>query len=140
MGDVLAFTSEDGGTVLVETTDQATEVLRALDAPGRVLVLDVERKQDVDLLAVAREVVSSARVVPTKPNDALAPVPSAPFQLTLVADTCEPDVVTSAFQACWILWSEDGHVHVTFHDEIAEPRLVTFTSPWNSPGHWFWTV
>ena len=56
--------------VLVETGAQARTVLTALDRPGRVLAIDVERKQAVDLMAIAREVVREARIVPTKPNDA----------------------------------------------------------------------
>ena len=56
--------------ILVETEAAAREVLTALDRPGRVLALDVERKQAVDLMALARELVRAATVVPTKPNDA----------------------------------------------------------------------
>lgn len=56
--------------ILVETDAAAREVLTALDRPGRVLALDVERKQAVDLMALARELVREATVVPTKPNDA----------------------------------------------------------------------
>jgi hypothetical protein len=56
--------------VMVETEAAARQVFGALDRPGRVLAVDVERKQDVDLMAVARETVRSATLVPTKPNDA----------------------------------------------------------------------
>jgi hypothetical protein len=56
--------------VMVKTEGAAREVLAALDRPGRVLAVDVERKQAVDLMALARELVRFATVVPTKPNDA----------------------------------------------------------------------
>lgn len=56
--------------VMVETEPAARAVFAALDRPGRVLAVDVERKQAVDLMALAREVVRSAAIVPTKPNDA----------------------------------------------------------------------
>lgn len=55
--------------VQVETDEQAREVLRVLDRPGRVLHLDVERKQDLHLMAVSHEVVRSAEVRQIKPND-----------------------------------------------------------------------
>ncbi|KMM44705.1 hypothetical protein CWIS_14425 [Cellulomonas sp. A375-1] len=67
-------------------------------------------------------------------------MPSAPFHPTLDAETCEPDVCTSAFHDCATFWPEAGQVQATFHDEMAEPRLVIFTSPWKPPGHWLWTV
>jgi hypothetical protein len=56
--------------VLVESEAQARTVLTALDRPGRLIAVDVERKQAADLMALAREVVREAVVVPTKPNDA----------------------------------------------------------------------
>lgn len=56
--------------VMVESEAAARRVFAALDRPGRVLAVDVERKQAVDLMALAREVVRAATIVPTKPNDA----------------------------------------------------------------------
>lgn len=57
------------GAVLVETEDQARAVLAALDVPGRTIVVDVERKQDLALDTMAGALVRHARWVPTKPND-----------------------------------------------------------------------
>ncbi len=56
-------------TFQVETNDQARSVLGALDRPDRHIYVDIERKQDLDLAAIARDVVRKARVHPTKPND-----------------------------------------------------------------------
>lgn len=56
--------------VLVDEQHHAAEVLRRLDRVGRVLYVDVERKQEVDLFAVAEEVVTLATLAHTKPNDA----------------------------------------------------------------------
>jgi hypothetical protein len=58
------------GAVYVEDEDSAEEVFRALDRRGRVIHVDVERKQEVDLMLVAQRVVSSAALVAAKPNDA----------------------------------------------------------------------
>lgn len=55
--------------IQVETDDQARAVLRAVDRPGRHIYVDVERKQDLHLTAIARDVVHQAMVHPTKPND-----------------------------------------------------------------------
>jgi Shikimate / quinate 5-dehydrogenase len=55
--------------VQVETDEQAREVLAALDAEGRRFYLDVERKQDINLAAVAADVVRRGSIVPIKPND-----------------------------------------------------------------------
>ncbi len=56
--------------MLVESETGARRALSALDRPGRVLAVDVERKQAVDLMRLALEVVHRATIVPTKPNDA----------------------------------------------------------------------
>ena len=55
--------------IQVETNDEAARVLRALDRPGRRFYLDVERKQDIDLLATARSVVREGSYAVVKPND-----------------------------------------------------------------------
>lgn len=55
--------------VQVETDEQAARVLAALDLNGRNLFIDVERKQDLRLMAVARATVSQATVHAIKPND-----------------------------------------------------------------------
>lgn len=55
--------------VQVETERQAQDVLAILDRVGRVLYLDVERKQDLHLMRVARDVVTLAEVRQIKPND-----------------------------------------------------------------------
>jgi hypothetical protein len=53
----------------VETDDQARDVLRRLDRPGLLFVVDVERKQEVDLLRVARAEVVRGRYTTVKAND-----------------------------------------------------------------------
>ena len=55
--------------IQVETDEQARAVLKHLDGPDRVLHLDVERKQDLHLMQVAREVVRQAEIRQIKPND-----------------------------------------------------------------------
>lgn len=55
--------------VQVETDDEARELLAGLDADGRVFYLDVERKQKLDLMGVARSLALKATVMPIKPND-----------------------------------------------------------------------
>lgn len=55
--------------VQVETADQAADVLSVMDRPGRHFYLDVERKQDLDLMGVAQQVVQHGTVSATKPND-----------------------------------------------------------------------
>lgn len=55
--------------VQVETDEQAREIFHGLDVPGRVLYVDVERKQDLHLMEVARKVVLHAEVRQIKPND-----------------------------------------------------------------------
>ena len=55
---------------LVETSDEARKLLREVDARGRTVFVDVERKQAVDLPALARECVQLGVLRPHKPNDA----------------------------------------------------------------------
>jgi hypothetical protein len=55
--------------VLVDDPDYVEEVFQRLDQPGRTIYVDVERKQAVDLFAVASEVVRDATLAHTKPND-----------------------------------------------------------------------
>lgn len=55
---------------LVETAEDARWLLRELDEPGRTLFVDVERKQEADLPALALECVQHAELRPHKPNDA----------------------------------------------------------------------
>jgi hypothetical protein len=53
----------------VVTDDQARDVFRRLDRTGRLFLVDVERKQEVDLLRVAREEVVKGRYTTVKAND-----------------------------------------------------------------------
>lgn len=55
--------------VQVETDSQARVLCAFLDRRGRYLYLDVERKQDLNLMRVAGEVLTVAEAMPTKPND-----------------------------------------------------------------------
>jgi hypothetical protein len=55
--------------VQVETDEQARELLAALDRDGRRFYLDVERKQDLHLMAVAGETVRRGSYAAVKPND-----------------------------------------------------------------------
>ena len=54
----------------IETTADARLLLPLLDRPGRHLYLDVEAKQDLDLLGLAADLVHAAHVHAMKPNDA----------------------------------------------------------------------
>lgn len=53
----------------VETDEQAAFVLTTLDRPGRHFYVDVERKQDLNLLGVAQRSVRLGTVSTIKPND-----------------------------------------------------------------------
>lgn len=53
----------------VETDEQAYDVMARLDRVGRRFYLDVERKQDLRLMAVARNVVRLGSVAMIRPND-----------------------------------------------------------------------
>lgn len=55
--------------IQVETDEQAQELLSALDSEDRRFYLDVERKQDLNLMEVARQAVSSGTLHSIKPND-----------------------------------------------------------------------
>ncbi len=55
--------------ILVDEARQAAEVFRLLDRSDRVIYVDVERKQEVDLFAVAQRVVARATLAHAKPND-----------------------------------------------------------------------
>ncbi|WP_377644201.1 hypothetical protein [Oryzobacter terrae] len=129
--------------VLVETREEAEQVLRALDAPGRVLALDVERKQDLDLLAVAREVLQHAVVVPTKPNDAT--VRSLDVLLTTVLG---PDLAglraavvgtgNIGLKAVLLLAERNARVLVHGRDPLAVRRTVEAVAavvPAHQPAH-----
>lgn len=56
--------------VQVETSEEAQRLLGVLDRTGRRLYVDVEAKQDIDLLKLASETVRFASVYTIKPNDA----------------------------------------------------------------------
>lgn len=53
----------------VETADQARELFRHLDRPGRSFFVDVERKKDFDLLGVAQAEIAVGNLTGVKPND-----------------------------------------------------------------------
>ncbi|QIM21563.1 hypothetical protein G7075_11180 [Phycicoccus sp. HDW14] len=115
--------------VLVETAEAAREVLTALDRPGRTLALDVERKQDLDLPAIAAQVVRHARLVPTKPNDAT--VRSLDVLLTRVAglDLAGLTAVVVGtgnlgLKAALLLAERNATVRVSGRDPAAVDRTV----------------
>lgn len=65
--------TDQGGSLVafqVETSDDARHLLARLDRSGRQIYLDVEAKQDLDLLSLAADVVRHAAVHTMKPNDA----------------------------------------------------------------------
>ncbi|WP_346008399.1 hypothetical protein [Janibacter terrae] len=53
----------------VQTPDQARDVFRRFDATRYSLYVDVERKQNLDLIKLARATVKNARIHIIKPND-----------------------------------------------------------------------
>ena len=115
--------------VLVETGAQARTVLTALDRPGRVLAIDVERKQAVDLMAIAREVVREARIVPTKPNDAT--IRSLDVLLTHVVGpdltgvrACVLGTGNLGLKASLLLAERGARLHVAGRDRAAVARTV----------------
>lgn len=55
--------------VQVETSDDAASLLASLDRPNRRIFIDIEPKQDVDLLRVAAGHVQQASIQTLKPND-----------------------------------------------------------------------
>jgi hypothetical protein len=55
--------------ILVDEPRFVEDVFRLLDQQGRTIYIDVERKQAVDLFAVAARVVSKATLAHIKPND-----------------------------------------------------------------------
>jgi hypothetical protein len=72
--------------------------------------------------------------LPRKPNPAVPPAPSEPFQPTFAAVTAAPLDVTVAFHA-WVIVCPLGNAQVTRQPEMALlPVLVTVTSPWKPPG------
>lgn len=58
------------GAFLVESASSARDLFREIDMAGRKVFVDVERKQAVDLPALAQECVRNAEIYPHKPNDA----------------------------------------------------------------------
>ncbi len=115
--------------VLVETAEAAREVLAALDRPGRTVAIDVERKQDLDLPAIAAQVVRRATLVPTKPNDAT--IRSLDVLLTRVAglDLAGLTVVVVGtgnlgLKTALLLAERNAAVRVTGRDARAVDRTV----------------
>ena len=53
----------------VENDKEARQILASLDRPGRRFYLDVERKQDLHLLDIARTTLTHATYAVIKPND-----------------------------------------------------------------------
>lgn len=75
----------------VETDEQAREVFRRLDRVGIRFVVDVERKQDVDLLRVARELVVKGKYTTIKVNDVTVDALDA-----VIANHLGPDITDVA--------------------------------------------
>ncbi|GGK81519.1 hypothetical protein Sme01_63130 [Sphaerisporangium melleum] len=71
---------------------------------------------------------------PLKPNETLALVAMAAFQLTFAAVTCVPEEVTVAFHA-WVTCWPEGKVHASCQPLTGSPRLSTLTFAVNPPGH-----
>lgn len=76
------------------------------------------------------QVIDGADAPPptTNPNDADAPAPSAPFQLTLRTVATEPSVVNVPFQI-WLIDCPLANAMVTFHEETALLPAATTTCP-----------
>lgn len=53
----------------VESAEEAAELLPRLDAPNCIVYVDVERKREVDLMAMAIRHLHKATIVAHKPND-----------------------------------------------------------------------
>lgn len=64
--------SDHRGTIssfIVETAADAERLFRELDASVSEIYVDVERKKPFDLMAIAHQTLSHARIWPYKPND-----------------------------------------------------------------------
>ena len=115
--------------VLVESEEEARTVLTALDRPGRLIAVDVERKQAADLMALAREVVREAVVVPTKPNDAT--IRSLDVLLTHVVGpdltgvaACVLGTGNLGLKSCLLLAERGARLRVAGRDPAAVGRTV----------------
>ena len=73
--------------VQVENDQEARQVLTSLDRPGRRFYLDVERKQDLHLVDLARTTLTHSTFAVIKPNDITVNALEA-----LLAELCEVDV------------------------------------------------
>jgi hypothetical protein len=71
---------------------------------------------------------------PLKPNDTVAFVATAPFQLAFAAVTEVPDAVTFAFQA-WVTCWPGTNAQPSVQPLTASPRFVTLTFAVKPPGH-----
>lgn len=115
--------------VLVDDPDYVEEVFQRLDQPGRTIYVDVERKQRVDLFAVATEVVVEATLAQTKPNDVT--VRSLDVLLTR---TFGPDLRTArcgvygtgnlGFKSALLLAERNAVVFVAGRSDTAVARTV----------------
>ncbi|OCA88927.1 hypothetical protein [Pseudobacillus wudalianchiensis] len=55
--------------ILVTNVEDATKLLRKADGIVENILVDVERKQEIDLWKVARETLRFSKLIPYKPND-----------------------------------------------------------------------
>lgn len=115
--------------VLVDNPDYVEDVFRRLDQPGRIIYVDVERKQSVDLFAIASRVVRVAQLAHIKPNDVT--IRSLDVFLTHVLGSDLRDVVCGVygtgnlgFKSALLLAERNAVVHVGGRSDAAIQRTV----------------
>ncbi len=119
----------DIAAILVDEPDHAAEVFRLLDRPGRVIYVDVERKQALDLLAIAKAVISRSTLAHAKPNDAtirsLDVFVSHLVGADLTSMRCGVyGTGNLAFKCALLLAERNAEVHVAGRSDAAVERTV----------------
>lgn len=130
--------------ILVDEPGYVEEVFRRLDRPGRTIYVDVERKQMVDLFAVAMEVVAEATLAHIKPNDvtirSLDVFVSRALGPDLRAARCGVyGTGNLGFKSALLLAERNAHVFVAGRSDEAVRRTVTAINA-ILPHHHEWPV
>src|SRR5688572_17419230 len=110
---------------------------REVEVGGRLVdVGPVPRLQTVPLrLKLVGAGLAELFQVPLNPNVTLAPVATAPFQVSLVALMEEVPAGIRAPQA-WLTVCPAANVHARVQPLSGSPMLLTVTLPVKPPGHW----
>lgn len=63
------FNGHKAANVLITESHFARELFTKIDGQIETILIDVERKQEIDLIAIANDVINCSNVLPYKPND-----------------------------------------------------------------------